>query len=138
VAIMFIAAITVCEKLGLTPLVNLGKELIEFAGRVVFGVIIFLVGIYLANLASGTIQSGKGKQANLLAFATRLIILVFTGFIALQHIVPKSEIVIWGFILIAGAIAVAIAIAFGIGGRDLAARKLEEWTKSITDAKTGK
>jgi hypothetical protein len=39
-----------------------------------------------------------------------------------------NEIINLAFGLILGAIAVAIAVAFGIGGRDIAARKLEEWT----------
>ena len=38
-----------------------------------------------------------------------------------------SEIVIWAFILVFGAVCLALALAFGLGGRDVAARHLEKW-----------
>jgi hypothetical protein len=39
--------------------------------------------------------------------------------------------------LLFGAVAVAAAIAFGIGGRDIAARKLNEWSQSMESKKQG-
>jgi hypothetical protein len=38
-----------------------------------------------------------------------------------------SEIVIWAFILVFGAVCLALALAFGLGGRDVAGRYLEKW-----------
>ena len=38
-----------------------------------------------------------------------------------------SEIVIWAFILVFGAICLALALAFGLGGREVAGRYLEKW-----------
>jgi hypothetical protein len=38
-----------------------------------------------------------------------------------------SEIVIWAFILVFGAVCLALALAFGLGGRDVAGRQLEKW-----------
>jgi hypothetical protein len=42
-----------------------------------------------------------------------------------------NEIIILAFGLIVGALAVAAAIAFGIGGREIASRHLEKWTNSL-------
>ena len=50
---------------------------------------------------------------------------------SLQQMGLANEIISLAFGLLLGAVAVAGAIAFGIGGRDIAARKLNEWTKSI-------
>jgi hypothetical protein len=38
-----------------------------------------------------------------------------------------SEIVIWAFILVFGAVCLALALAFGLGGREVAGRYLEKW-----------
>jgi hypothetical protein len=38
-----------------------------------------------------------------------------------------SEIVIWAFILVFGAVCLALALAFGLGGREVAGRYLERW-----------
>jgi hypothetical protein len=58
----------------------------------------------------------------------RIAILVLAGSIAIRYMGLANEIVNLAFGLTLGAVAVAVAIAFGIGGRNVAARKLEEWT----------
>jgi hypothetical protein len=42
-----------------------------------------------------------------------------------------DEIVTLAFTCLIGAVAVAMAIAFGIGGRDVAAKVLDRWSESI-------
>ena len=59
----------------------------------------------------------------------RVAILVLAGAMSLRQMGLANEIVVLAFGLIVGAVAVAAAIAFGIGGRDVAKRKLEEWLK---------
>ena len=44
-----------------------------------------------------------------------------------------SEIVIWAFILVFGAVCLALALAFGLGGRDVAGRHLERWFERKKD-----
>jgi hypothetical protein len=46
-----------------------------------------------------------------------------------------NDIINMAFGLLLGAVAVAIAIAFGVGGRELAARKLQEWETSLKEKK---
>jgi hypothetical protein len=110
------------------------------------GLVIFAVGLYLANLAAKVIQSRDGNQAKLLSAVARIAILLLAGAMALRQMGLANEmalrqmglaneIISLAFGLILGAAAIAVAIAFGIGGRDLAARKLDEWTKSIESKK---
>jgi hypothetical protein len=66
-----------------------------------------------------------------LAVAARVAILVLAGAMALRQMGLANEIVNMAFTLILGAIAVAVALAFGLGGREVAARQLEEWNESI-------
>jgi hypothetical protein len=101
-----------------------------FGGRILFGFIILGIGLYLANLASKAIETSGSAQVGLLSTIARVVILLFAGSIAIRHMGLANEIIQLAFGLTLGAIAVAAAIAFGIGGRDVAARKLEEWTGS--------
>ena len=50
---------------------------------------------------------------------------------ALRHMGLANEIINLAFGLILGSAAVAVAIAFGLGGRDVAARQLAQWSESI-------
>jgi hypothetical protein len=50
---------------------------------------------------------------------------------ALQQIGVASDIINLAFGLLLGAVAVAIAIAFGLGGRDVASEQIREWLNSF-------
>jgi hypothetical protein len=131
VAIMLFATVEAVDLLGFAVLSELVKEFMVFAGRVLLGLIIFAIGLFLANLAASTVSSGGGAQARLLAVAARGSILVLAGAMALRQMGLANEIIVIAFGLLLGAIAVAVAIAFGIGGRDLAADLLQEWRSKV-------
>jgi hypothetical protein len=61
----------------------------------------------------------------------RIAIMVLAGAIALRQMGLANEIISLAFGLIIGAIALALALAFGVGGREIAAKELEEWVKSM-------
>jgi hypothetical protein len=132
--IVFFSLIEACTRLGFDILANIGHTFLIFAGDVILGIIIFGIGLYLANLSS-TLLKGKGKQSNFIAFAVKICILVFAGAMALNRMGLASDIINMAFGLILGAAAVAIAISFGIGGREFAARRLEKWEKTLEEKK---
>jgi TRAP-type mannitol/chloroaromatic compound transport system permease small subunit len=131
VAIMFFAGIAALRMLNFDLLAEGLAQIIVFAGQVILGLIIFAIGLYLANLADKTIQASGASQAGLLALAARIAILVLTGAMALRQMGLANEIVNLTFGLLLGAIAVAAALAFGIGGREIAARELGNWLDAI-------
>jgi hypothetical protein len=133
--IVFFAVIEACSQLGFDTLAELGKQFLLFAGDVILGIIIFGFGLFLANLASKLLQ-GKVGQSGFVTFFVRLCILIFAGAMALHRMGLANEIINMAFGLLLGAVAVAIAISFGIGGREFAARKLEEW-ESVIKSKKG-
>jgi hypothetical protein len=131
VAIMLFAAIEASRILGFVLLADLVAQFTAFAGQVVLGLIIFAIGLYLANLAAKTVEASGVAQSGLLAVAARVSILVLAGAMALRQMGLANEIINLAFGLLLGAIAVATALAFGLGGRELAARELEGWLKSV-------
>jgi hypothetical protein len=131
VAIMLFATIEATRLLGFVLLADLVTEFVGFAAQVILGLIIFAVGLYLANLAAKTVEASGARQSGLLALAARVSILVLAGAMALRQMGLANEIINLAFGLLLGAIAVAAALAFGLGGRELAGRQLEEWRQSV-------
>ncbi len=127
IAILLFATITATDILGLQALTTIMDAIIKIASQVLAGVIIFAIGLYFANLAFKVIYSSGSRQAQMLAQAARIAIIILVGAMALRQMGIASDIVNLAFGLLFGAIAVAIAIAFGLGGRDIAATQIQEW-----------
>ncbi|MDD5257546.1 mechanosensitive ion channel [Methanothrix soehngenii] len=131
VAIMLFALIEASRILNFALMADLIYEFIIFAGRVLVGLVILATGIYLANLAYNTVMASNTSQAKMLAQAARISVLIFSGAMALRHMGLANEIINLAFGLLLGAIAVAVALAFGLGGREIAAREIDKWLKSM-------
>ena len=125
VAVMMFAVQGTAQAIGLTDIADLVGELIGFAGSVLLGIVIFIAGIYLANVASNVITAAGGSDAQFLANIARWAILVFVAFIALT----QAGIDLAGEVLqiILLAVGAAFALAFGLGGREAAAKQVEQW-----------
>ena len=103
----------------------------RLGGQVVLGLVIFDIGLFFANLAEGAVRSSGATQSNLLALTARISIIVLAGAMALRQMGLANEIINLVFGLLLGAGAVAAALAFGLGGRDVAGRTIEDWAKSL-------
>lgn len=126
VAIMLFAAVEAAALLGFDILATILGDFIVFGGRVLLAVIIMAIGLYLANMARNLIAGSGGANAQLTGSVARWAILVFSGAIALRNLGVADEIITLAFGLTLGAIAVAAALAFGLGSREIAGREVEK------------
>ena len=131
VAVVLLGTVTATEILQLDQLTLIVRAILEIAGQVLVGVLIFGIGVYIANLAFRLIKSSSSGSSNMLAQAARISILAFVGAMALGQMGVAPNIVNLAFGLLLGAIAIAIAIAFGLGGREVAGKQLEEWRNEL-------
>lgn len=130
-AILLFAAIEATAVLGFEGLAALLSQLTVFAGNMVLGLVIFGFGLYLANLFAGIVAQKSSTNSGLLSTAVRLATLTLTTSMALKQMGIADQIINMAFGLLLGAIAVAIALAFGLGSRDIAARQVEQWLQSL-------
>ena len=130
IAIVLVAVMQALPMLGFDLAAELTAQFIVFAGHVFLGLMIFALGLYLGKLAAETIRATGMVQAGLFAPVARIAILVLAGAMGLRQMGLADEIVNLTFGLILGAIAVAGAIAFGIGGRNAAKSAIEEFVQS--------
>ncbi len=131
IGMMLFATTEAANMLHFTILADLVKQFLAFGGQVILGVVILGLGLYLANLARSVIMNTAGSQANLLAQVAHVAIVILTSAMALRQMGIADDIVNMAFGLLLGAIAVAVALAFGLGSRDIAARQVEGWLSQL-------
>ena len=131
VAIMLVATLTAVDILGIPALEDVVRLILAIAGQVLIGLVVFAIGLYLANLAFKLILSSGTGQSRFLAQTARIAILILVGAMALNRMGIAPNIVNLAFGLLLGGIAVAIALAFGLGGREVAKEELRSWVSSF-------
>ncbi|BAY74845.1 TM helix repeat-containing protein [Nostoc linckia NIES-25] len=131
VGIMLFATVAAVNILNIPALTALVSGILVIFGRILAGLVIFAIGLFLANLAFNIITSSGDRQAQILGQVARICIITLVSAMALQQIGVASDIVNLAFGLLLGAIAVAIALAFGLGGRDIAREQVQEWLNSF-------
>lgn len=133
VGIMLVATLTAVDILGIPALEDVFRVILAIAGQVLIGVIVFAIGLYLANVAYNLIVASRTTQSRLLAQSARIAIITLVGAMALNRMGIAPNIVNLAFGLILGGIAVAIALAFGLGGREVAKEELRSWVSSFKE-----
>lgn len=136
VAIMFFASIEALRLLNYTMLAELITRFMVLAGHVVLGLVIFIMGLFLSNLASKTIITSDTKYSPMLSLVSRVSIMVLAGAMALRQMGLANEIINMAFGILFGGIAVATALAFGLGGREIAARYVNQWLSKVLPEST--
>lgn len=129
--LFLIAIVTTLETLNLSGATDTLHTIYLYIPKIVAALVTLILGLYFANFLesvtrtscanAGLDQAGSIGRAAYIATA----IFVVAGIFEILDI--ASEIVIWAFILVFGAACLALALAFGLGGRDVAGRFLEKW-----------
>jgi hypothetical protein len=126
IAVILAASIEAARQLGGDEIAIFLAQVTALGGKVIFGTLIIVVGIFLARIIANLVGSGTGEGGYAQTIIRYAIIALFTA-IGLTFMGLADQIVMLAFGLILGSAAVACALAFGLGGRDAAARILEEW-----------
>jgi hypothetical protein len=131
--IILLASVTAADMLEFPSVGVLIKDFMGFAGHILMGVLIFGLGLLLAQFVARGIAASGSTNARRLALAARVVILALAGAMALRQTGLANDIVNLAFGLTLGAAAIAFALAFGLGGREMAGRTLEEWRQKNKD-----
>lgn len=127
VGIILFATVTAVDILNLPALTAIMQGITVIFGSVLAGLLVLGIGLYFANLAFNLIITSGISQARILAQIARITIIVFVSAMALQQIGIATDIVNLTFGLSLGAISVSIALAIGLGSREIAGRLVREW-----------
>ena len=122
---MLFATVEAAHRLDFTQVRDLVSMFIKFGGEVLLGGAILVIGFWLANLAFNAISRASERTA--LARLARLAILGLVIAMGLRAMGIADDIVNLAFGLTLGSVAVAFALAFGLGGREAAGKQMEYW-----------
>jgi len=127
IVVILAASIEAARQLGGDEIAIFLAQVTALGGKVIFGTLIIVVGIFLARIVANLVGSGTGEGGFAQTLVRYAIIALFTA-IGLTFMGLADAIVMMAFGLILGSAAIATALAFGLGGRDAAARVLERWS----------
>jgi len=93
--------------------------------------LILAIGFWLANVVHGALARGGSENARWLARIAQVAIIGLVIAMGLRAMGIAPEIVNLAFGLTLGAVAVAVALSFGLGGREAAGRQMEHWLQKL-------
>ena len=126
---MFGVIIVAASALGMESLAGVFTELVGYLPSLMSAIVIMIVGIVLGRFTGGLIMASAGavQGGPTLARIGRWGVVTLAIFMALQELGVATDIVTTAFAILFGALALGMALAFGLGNRDLAGEITREW-----------
>jgi len=124
---MLAAATAAVEQLNIDVLSQIMGKVLEFGGGILVGGVILVIGNVLSPLAYNHLS----RSAPGLAGIARLAILGLVLAMGLKAMGLADNIVNMAFGFTLGSVAVAAALAFGLGGRDAAKNLADRWASRV-------
>ncbi len=127
--IMLAASVSAVEQLSMPQLSQILSDFLQFSSQVILGLIILAVGNFVATIAHDALAKTAANPG--LANIARIAILGLVLAMGLRAMGIADDIVNLAFGLSLGAVAVTIALAFGLGGREAAGKQMEYWLSKL-------
>jgi hypothetical protein len=133
--VMLLVILLVASALGLTVVNALFAELLTYIPNVFAAVIILLIGLIVGEFVKDVVLASAGavRGGAALARAAKAAVVILTIFMALEQLNIAADIVLVTFIAAVGAIALAVGLSFGLGGRDTAGQIIQEWYRQARE-----
>jgi hypothetical protein len=132
--IIIMVLVMVANALGLPKASDILSNLFAYVPKVIAALLVLVVAMFLASFVSGIVRIAAGNanlpKPELLAGISRWAIIIFAVTISLAQLGIAALLVTATFNIILGGVVLALALAFGLGGKDAAARYLEELKKN--------
>jgi hypothetical protein len=129
--VIFTTLMIAFNGLGLTYITDLLGRVVLFTPKLLVAMLVVVFGSYCARFVGGAVHTycmdAQIPDADLLGGIARSLIVIFVVMIALSQVEIGGDIVQRTFLIILGGLMLALALAFGLGGKEWAAAMLERW-----------
>lgn len=130
--VILVVAVSVANSLGLETVAELLNRVVLYLPNVLVAVLVLLFGTLLARfinrLAFAWLNRVKAPNALAMSTTAEYMVQIFAFFLALEQLQIATQLVTAAFSIAFGGLVLALALAFGLGGRDWAAHKLRSWS----------
>ncbi|KQW80737.1 mechanosensitive ion channel [Brevundimonas sp. Root1279] len=132
IAIVAFTAVEAAKLLDFGSIAITLQEILSLAGHVIVGAIIITAGVLIGGILARLINRGTRGADGFASTLVRWATIALATAMGLRFMGIADDIVLLAFGLILGAAAVAVALAFGLGGRDAAGKVAQMWADKIT------
>lgn len=116
--IFFIAIAMAVDTLGITQISDVLAQFIAYIPQIIAAILILILATLLANFVAGIVRGATGS--NIIGSVAQYGIIVFAVFAALTQLGIAPELIAPTFLILLGAAALALALAFGLGSKEVA------------------
>jgi hypothetical protein len=131
--IIIMVLVMAVDALGLPKASDVLASLFAYVPNVIAALLVLVVAMFLASFVSGIVRTAAGNanlpKPQVFAGISRWAIIIFAVTVSLEQLGIASLLVTTTFNIVLGGICLALALAFGLGGKDVAAKYLEELRK---------
>ncbi|WP_332825310.1 mechanosensitive ion channel family protein [Ramlibacter sp.] len=129
--VRLIALVVAFDALGLPAVSDVLRQLLLWLPNVVVALVVLVIGGLAARALSNVVRGAAGEaglsNANFLAKVAAVVVWAFAVVVAVNQLGIATELVNTLFMAIVGALALALGLAFGLGGRDTAGEIVQKW-----------
>jgi TRAP-type C4-dicarboxylate transport system permease small subunit len=123
------------NALGMTVVASLLDKVIFYIPNVIAAVFIITLGIFFASVIGSIVMTASMnagiKQSKLLSQVTQTVIVIFSAIMALEQLNIATAILNTTIMILLGAMGLAVAIAVGLGSKDIAGKLIQELMDNI-------
>jgi small-conductance mechanosensitive channel len=131
--VFFIAISMAVDTLGITAISEVLAQFIAYIPQLIAAVLILVLATLLANFVAGIVRGATGS--GIAGSVAQYGIIVFAVFAALTQMGIAEELIAPTFLILLGSVALAAALAFGLGGQGVAQRLVEQGYEKSGEAR---
>ncbi|MEW5967010.1 MAG: hypothetical protein AB1720_08475 [Pseudomonadota bacterium] len=131
--VIFVVVVTVANSLGLHMVAELFNKVVFYIPNIIVAILVLVFGVLVARFINRLVfayLNNMGVQGALtISTISEYAIIVFVVFVALEQLAIGTHLLTAAFQIGFGAVGLAFALAFGLGGRDWAAGVIKKLTE---------
>lgn len=131
--VLLVVAVSAANSLGLDSVAGLANKVVLYLPKVVVAVLILVFGTLFARLINRLVfawlNNSKFPGALTVSTGSEYAVQIFALFLALEQLEIGTTMLTVAFAIVFGGVVFALALAFGLGGRDWAADRIKDWSK---------
>ncbi|MBA2617026.1 MAG: hypothetical protein H0U91_02500, partial [Rubrobacter sp.] len=131
--VFFIAITMAVDTLGISAISDVLAQFIAYIPQVIAAILILVLATLLATFVAGIVRGATGSSVA--GSVAQYGIIVFAAFAALTQLGIAPELIAPTFLILLGSVALAAALAFGLGGQGVAQQMVEQGYQKGGEAK---
>src|ERR687894_3036316 len=131
--VFFIAITMAVDTLGISAISDVLAQFIAYIPQIIAAILILVLATLLANFVAGIVRGATGSNGA--GSVAQYGIIVFAVFAALTQMGIAEELIAPTFLILLGSVALAAALAFGLGGQNVAQRLVEQGYEKSGEAR---